>query len=39
MPLGQQKVLLAIANGYFPHVKVLKVCVDSSGYNVVTAEL
>ncbi|MGS0693046.1 DUF2971 domain-containing protein [Shewanella sp. 0m-4] len=39
MPLGQQKVILAIASQYFPNVKVLKVCVHPSGYSVITEEI
>ncbi|TQQ69973.1 DUF2971 domain-containing protein [Vibrio cholerae] len=39
MPIGQQKVILAIAKVHFPNVKVLKVCIHPSGYNVVTEEI
>ncbi|WP_443088561.1 DUF2971 domain-containing protein [Vibrio cholerae] len=39
MPIGQQKVILAIAKVHFPNTKVLKVCIHPSGYNVLTEEI
>ncbi|QSX30633.1 DUF2971 domain-containing protein [Shewanella cyperi] len=39
MPIGQQQVIIAIANNYYPNAKVLKVSIHPSGYNVITEKI